>query len=88
MQRVDRARKVTLHELALERKSGRGHDDSFPVRERGHQVAQRLSGAGTGLDQQMGSVVDRLGDGFDHGHLAGTLRAADGSDGSVQEFGE
>ncbi len=36
----------------------------------------------------MGAVVDRLGDGFGHGHLTGALRAADGSDGSMQEFGE
>ncbi len=36
----------------------------------------------------MGTVVDRLRDGFGHGHLARALRTADGSDGSMQEFGE
>ena len=88
MQRVDRSRQVALHELALQGQGGRGDDDALPVRERGHQVAERLSGAGAGLDQQMGAVVDRLRDGFGHGHLAGALRTADGSDGGMQEFGE
>ncbi len=36
----------------------------------------------------MGAAVDGFLDGFGHGHLAGTLRAADGGDGGVQEFGE
>jgi hypothetical protein len=36
----------------------------------------------------MGAVVDRLRDGFGHGHLAGALRAADSGDGCVQEFVE
>lgn len=36
----------------------------------------------------MRGVVDRFGDGFGHGHLAGALRAADSGDGSVQEFRE
>lgn len=36
----------------------------------------------------MGAVVDRLRDGFGHGHLTWALRAADGSDGGMQEFGE
>ncbi len=88
MQRVDRARQVALHELALEREGGGRDHDPLPVRERGYEVAERLSGAGACLDQQMGTVVDRLRDGFGHGHLAGALRAADGGDGSMQEFGE
>ncbi|CAM5739591.1 hypothetical protein SALBM311S_00321 [Streptomyces alboniger] len=88
VQCLHRAWQVPLHELALQGESGRRHDDAFPVRERGHEIAQRLSGAGAGLDQQMGSVVDRILDGFGHGHLAGALRTADGSDGSMQEFGE
>lgn len=88
MQRVDRTRQVPLHELALEGQRGGRDHDALPVRECGHEVAERLTGAGAGLDQQMGSVVDRLGDGFGHGHLAGALRAADSGDGSVQEFGE
>lgn len=88
MQCVDRARQVALHELTLEREGGGRHDHTLPVRERGHEVAERLSGAGAGLNQQMGAVVDRLRDGFGHGHLAGALRTADGSDGSMQEFGE
>lgn len=88
MQRLDRARQVPLHELALQGQRGGRHHDALPVGERGHEVAERLAGAGAGLDQQMGAVVDRLGDGFGHGHLAGALRAAHGGDGGMQEFGE
>ncbi|CAM5430839.1 hypothetical protein STANM309S_04947 [Streptomyces tanashiensis] len=57
------------------------------MRQRGHQVAQRLTGAGAGLDQQFRAAVDRLLDGFGHGHLTGALRTADGGDGSMQELG-
>ncbi len=88
MQCLDGARQVPLHELTLQSEGGRRDDDALPVREGRHQVAERLSGAGARLDQQMGAAVDRLRDGFGHGHLARALRAADGSDGSMQEFGE
>ncbi len=88
VQGVHRARQVAFHELALQCQRGRRHDHSLPVRERGHEIAQRLSGAGAGLDQQVGSVIDRLGDRFGHGHLAGALRAADSGDSGMQEFGE
>src|SRR5690606_1650592 len=36
----------------------------------------------------MGVVVDRLGAGFGHGHLAGALRAAAGGDGGMPGCGE
>jgi hypothetical protein len=36
----------------------------------------------------MGSVVDRLGDRFGHGHLAGALRTTDSCDSGMQEFRE
>lgn len=36
----------------------------------------------------MGVVVDGLGHGLGHGDLAGSLRAADGGDGGVEEVGE
>lgn len=88
MQCVHRARQVPFHELALQREGGRRHDDPLPVRERGHQVSERLSGTRAGLDQQVGAVVDGLLDGFGHGHLARALRTADGCDGGMQEFGE
>ncbi len=88
MERVDRAGQVALDQLALEGQGRGGHDDSLSVCQRGHQVPQRLSGAGAGLDQEMGTAVDGFLDGLGHGHLAGTLRAADGCDGGVQEFGE
>ncbi len=88
MERVHGARQVALHELALEGEGGSGHDDPLTVRQSGHQVTQGLAGAGARLDQQVGAVVDRFRDGFGHRHLAGALRAADGGDGGVQEFGE
>ena len=59
VQRVDRARQVALDELALEGEGGRGDHDPLAVRQRGHQIAERLAGAGAGLDEQMGAVVDR-----------------------------
>jgi hypothetical protein len=88
VQRLDRARQVPLDQLTLQRQGGGRHDDGLPVGERGHQIAQGLSGTGAGLDQQVGSVVDGLRDGLGHGHLAGALRAADSCDGCMQEFGE
>ncbi|GAA3215994.1 hypothetical protein GCM10020256_17930 [Streptomyces thermocoprophilus] len=88
VQRVHRAREVTLHELALQCQRGGRDDDPLAVCERRHEVAERLSGAGAGLDEQVGAVVDGLGDGLGHGHLAGALRAADGADGGMEEFVE
>lgn len=88
MQGLDRTRKVALHELSLEGEGGRGHDDPLPVRQGRHQIAERLARTGTGLDEQVGLIVDGLGDGLGHGDLAGPFRTADGGDGGVQELGE
>lgn len=41
-----------------------------------------------GLDEQMGIVVDGLGDCLGHGGLARPLRTAYGGHGGVQELGE
>lgn len=88
MQGVDRTRQVPLHQLALEGQGRRGHHDTLAVREGRHQVAQRFTGAGTGLDEQVGLVVYGLGDGVGHGGLTRSLRTADGGHGGVQELGE
>ena len=88
MQRLDGARQVALDQLALEREGRGGDDDALAVRERGHQVAEGLAGAGAGLDQQVGAVVHGACDGLGHGDLAGALRAADGGDGGMEEIGE
>ena len=88
MQRLDRTRQVALDELALERQGGRGDHHSLAVRERRHQIAEGLSGAGAGLHQQMGLFVHGPGDGLGHRHLAGALGAADGGDGGMEQIGE
>ncbi len=88
MQRVDRPGKVALDELALQRQGGRGHHHPLPLGQRRHEVAERLAGAGAGLDEEVGVVVDGLGHGLGHGDLAGPLRAADGGDGGMEEVGE
>lgn len=88
VQGVDRARKVALHQLALERERRRGHHDPLPVRQRGHQVAEGLARAGAGLDEEMGIVVHGLGDGLGHGGLTGAFRTAHGGHGGVQELRE
>ncbi|GGX30975.1 hypothetical protein GCM10010353_52680 [Streptomyces chryseus] len=88
MQRLDRTREITLHELALEGQGRRRHDDALAVGQGRHQVAEGLSGAGAGLDEQVGIVVDGSGHGLGHGDLAGPLRAADGGDGGMEELGE
>ncbi|GGP98618.1 hypothetical protein GCM10010249_15890 [Streptomyces roseolilacinus] len=54
----------------------------------GHQVAEGLAGAGAGLDEQVRTVVDGLGDGLGHGGLAWPFHAADGGDGGMEELGE
>ncbi|GGT47240.1 hypothetical protein GCM10010207_54700 [Streptomyces atratus] len=58
------------------------------MRQRGHQVAEGFARAGAGLDEQMGIVVDSLGNGFGHGGLAGPFRTTDGGHGGVEELGE
>ena len=88
MERLHRAGQVPLDQLALEGQGGRRDHHPLPVGQGGHEVAERLSGAGARLDEQMGGVVDGRGDGFGHGHLTGPLGAAHGGDGGVQELGE
>ncbi|GAA3080138.1 hypothetical protein GCM10020254_25590 [Streptomyces goshikiensis] len=88
VQRLHRARQVALDELPLQGQRRGRHDHALAVREGRHQIAEGLAGAGAGLDQPVGVVVDRFAHGFGHGYLAGPLRAADGGDGGVQQVGE
>ncbi len=88
MERLDRPRQIALHQLALEGEGGRGDHHSLAVGQRRHQIAEGLSGAGAGLDQQMGGAVHGLGDGLGHRHLAGALGAADGGHGGMEQIGE
>ena len=61
---------------------------SMRVLDRGHEVGQRLAGAGAGLHEQVALAVDRVGDGVRHLDLAGALGAADPADRGVEELVE
>ena len=50
---------------------------------------QRTNAADVSYSQLLNEIDQgRVRDGFGHGHLAGALRTTNGSDGSMQEFGE
>ena len=88
--RVDGRRDVLGGELALQGKRRGGDDDALAVvldepDQRGGEVAERLAGAGAGLDQQVAAAGKRVGDGVGHLELAGPLGAADLGDGLVQD---
>ena len=75
---LDQPGDVALDQLVLEGEGG-GRDHHAPVVEqRGHQVAQRLAGAGAGLDEQVLASGHRRGDRLGHRHLARPLLAARG----------
>ena len=84
---------VFAGQLGLQRKGGGGDHDAVAggpgqVRQGRRQVAQRLAGAGAGLNQQV--VADeRFGHGCRHLVLAGTLRTLDTLDrGGENRFGQ
>jgi hypothetical protein len=64
MQCLDRTRQIPLDELALQRQRRGGDHHAAAVLQRGHEIAERLSGAGARLHQQMGALVDGLGHRF------------------------
>ena len=51
--RLHQPRDVALDELVLERERRGGDHHPLVVEQRGHQVAERLAGAGAGLDEQV-----------------------------------
>ena len=75
------ARDVALDQLVLEREGRRGDDHPAVVEQRGHEVPERLAGAGAGLDEQVLALAHRGRDRLGHRHLAGPLLAAERVDG-------
>ena len=72
---------VLGRELVLEG-LGRGrHDDATAAGDGGHQVGERLAGAGPGLDGEVPPGLDRCGDGPEHGPLARAVLGATGQAG-------
>ena len=84
--RLEQGRDVALDELVLEGERRRGHHDPVAVQQRGHEVAQRLAGAGAGLDEQVALVLHRRGDRLGHRDLAGTLLTTELLDRSGQHL--
>ena len=63
---------VLEKELLLEGLGPGGDDDALAGEQGGHEVGERLAGAGAGLDDQVALVGEGGFDGFGHLHLAGT----------------
>ena len=91
-ERLGQPRHVAVDDLGLQGQR-RGGDDGGRARvhgvpHRGHEVGQRLAGAGAGLHEQVALAVDRVGDGVRHLDLPGPLGAADPADRGVEELVE
>src|ERR1017187_1084957 len=63
---------VLEKELLLQGLGPRGDDDALAGEQGGHQVGERLAGAGAGLHDQVAFVGEGTFDGFGHLHLPGT----------------
>ncbi len=84
-------RQVARHHLTLQRERGRRDHDAL-VREhrvahRGHQVGQRLAGAGAGLDEQVLAGLDGRRDGDGHHLLPVAPHPSEGTDRVVEQLG-
>ena len=88
LDRLHEPREVALDELVLEGEGGGGDHDALVVEHRRDEVAQRLAGAGAGLDEQVLLGLQRLGDRLGHRHLAGSLLAAERLDGGRQHLAD
>lgn len=88
LDRLDQPREVALDELVLEGEGRGGDDDALVVEHRGDEVAQRLAGAGAGLDEEVTPLGHRLGDLGGHLHLAVALLPAEGRDRGGQHLGD
>ena len=90
--RLGEAGEVAVDELALQRDGGRGDDDRGVlldgVVDRGHQVGQRLAGAGARLHGHVLAGGDRRAHGLRHRVLAFPAGAPDGGDGGFEELAD
>ena len=84
----DQGWEVALDELVLQPERGGGDHHAVLVEQAGHEVAERLAGARPGLDQQVSTRAEGLGDGLRHGHLTWAFRAAEGADRGVQDLAD
>ncbi len=75
-QRIADHRHVALVELVLQRLRAGRDDHLAAVEQRGHEVRERLAGAGTGLGDQATARRDRLGDRLGHRQLLLAKREA------------
>jgi hypothetical protein len=64
--RVAHERKVALEELVLERLGPGRHDDLAAVEQRGHEVGERLAGAGAGFRHELRARCDGAADRLRH----------------------
>ena len=71
-ERVDDQRNVFAHELLLQRDRAGRDDDLLARAQRRHQIGQRFSDAGTGLDDRVRVLEDPALDQLRHLHLART----------------
>jgi hypothetical protein len=90
LERVGEPGQVTVDELPLERDRRGRHDDGLAavggVPDRGHQVGQRLAGAGARLDGEVLVGLDRVAHRLRHLHLAGALAATEPGHGRSEQF--
>ena len=90
-QRLGETREVAVDQLGLQRDGGGGDDDRLVglqcVPDRGHEVGERLPGAGPGLDGEVLPGAQRPLDGRGHVLLALALSAPEGLDGGGEEVG-
>ncbi len=88
LDRLDQAGQVALHELVLQGQGGGGDDHPAVVDQGRHEVAQRLAGAGAGLDEQVLLRLQRARDGLGHLHLTRPLLPAERGHGRRQHPGD
>ena len=84
LHRLHQPRDVALDELVLQRERRGRHHHALVVQQRGHEVGQRLAGAGAGLDEQVLVVGQRPTDLLGHLHLPLAGGAAEGGHGRLQ----
>ncbi len=85
---LDERRQVPLDQLVLQGQGRGGDHDPLGVQQGGHQVAQRLAGAGACLHQQVHLLVHRRGDLLGHAQLTRTLLPIEGCHRGREHLGD